>query len=224
MTCVHVTSLGAYVLGALDADDRLETERHLRDCPLCRDELVRLTPLPGLLGQVSLSDVTGPESAPWTDIAALPLAPTQSPTRRHPVWRGLGMAAAVAAIVVGVVVAGRVVVDDSTPAASVPAAAATWSTSAGSGGIDATAVLSARDWGTDIDLTMAGLPMGQRCRLVVRSDDGRAETAGWWTTGTGYGTTTAEIPASTSLDVDAIDRLEVVLASGRVLAVLTPPT
>jgi Putative zinc-finger len=221
VSCVHTTSLGAYVLGALDPGDRQDTEQHLRGCALCRDELVRMAPLPGLLGLVSLSDLVTIEAEPWAVDLPAPLTPTPTVNRR---WtRFAGTAAAVAAMVLGVIVAGRVVMDDpASPAQEATApATSTWSTAPGSttGRIDASAVLSDRAWGTDIDLAMADLPIGQRCRLVVRSVDGRAETAGWWTTG--YDST-AEIPASTSIDLAAIDRLEVVRADGQVLAVLGP--
>ena len=41
--------LGAHVLGGLDAGDRAAVEEHLAGCASCREEVVRLAPLPGLL-------------------------------------------------------------------------------------------------------------------------------------------------------------------------------
>jgi hypothetical protein len=207
MTCLQTVSLGAYVLGALDASERLEIEEHLRDCAYCRDELVRLSPLPGLLAQVSLDDVLAAEPPIRPPEATPPAKPSR--LRR----RILATVAAVALLVTGVSLAGRVVVnDDSTTTAT------TWSTSADAPGIKATAALVDRGWGTDIELTMDDLPARARCRLVVVGSDGRIETAGWWTTG--YAAQ-AEVPASTSIDSDAIDRMEI-RAGSRVLAVLSP--
>jgi anti-sigma factor RsiW len=211
MTCAQMTSLGAYVLGALDGPDRLATEEHLRECARCRDELVRLAPLPGLLAQVSLDELGEPEGDPVRE----PVAAWTEPSDDQPWWRRtriLASAAAVVAILSAVGIAGLVVVGPS------ETAAATWSTSPTSTGIDATATLSPRGWGTDVDLVMDDLPSRQRCRLVVWSDDGRVETAGWWTTG--Y-STSAEVPGSTSIDLASIDRMEV-HAGDRVLAVLHP--
>jgi hypothetical protein len=214
MTCVQMTSLGAYVLGALDGPERQALEEHLRECAHCRDELVRLAPLPGLLTQVSLDELGEPEG----DLVREPVAAWPSPQDARPWWRRarlLASAAAVVAILTAVGVAGVVVVGEDSPTET---AAATWTTAPASTGIDATATLSARGWGTDVQLAMDDLPAGQRCRLIVWSDDGRVETAGWWTTG--Y-TTSAEVPASTSIDLASIDRMEV-HAGDRVLAVLQP--
>ena len=41
--------LGIYVLGAISPADRALVVRHLATCPDCRDELVGLAALPGLL-------------------------------------------------------------------------------------------------------------------------------------------------------------------------------
>lgn len=45
-----------YVLGALSARERYRFERHLRCCAACRDELVWLVGLPGLLRRLSVAD------------------------------------------------------------------------------------------------------------------------------------------------------------------------
>lgn len=41
--------LGAYVLGSLGRRDVRAVDRHLRECPLCSEERVRLSALPRLL-------------------------------------------------------------------------------------------------------------------------------------------------------------------------------
>lgn len=56
MTCQHTMTLGVYLLGALDPSERSAFESHLSYCEICRGELVRLAPLPGLLNQISLGD------------------------------------------------------------------------------------------------------------------------------------------------------------------------
>ncbi|HKE71151.1 MAG TPA: zf-HC2 domain-containing protein [Nocardioidaceae bacterium] len=216
MTCMQTVSLGAYVLGALDADERQTVEEHLRDCAYCRDELVRLAPLPGLLSQVSLDELDEPEGDRPLDPATW-----QPPEESTPWWRRarvLASAAAVVAVLSAVGVAGQVVINDNNGQQTAQvAAAATWSTAPGSG-IQATATLSQHEWGTGVQLAMDNLPSQSRCRLVVWSNDGRMETAGWWTTGYSK---TAEVPTSTSINLGSISRMEV-RTNGHTLAVLQP--
>jgi anti-sigma factor RsiW len=45
-----------YVLGALSPAERYRFERHLASCPACRDELVGLAGLPGLLRRLSAAE------------------------------------------------------------------------------------------------------------------------------------------------------------------------
>jgi hypothetical protein len=85
MTCQHTMTLGVYLLGALEPAERSAFESHLSYCEICRGELVRLAPLPGLLNQISPEDFadsmppTGAEGAvathayPITEPVPLPL-------------------------------------------------------------------------------------------------------------------------------------------------------
>src|SRR6185295_10124746 len=80
-------SLGAYVLGALDPMERARFEEHLESCRACREELVQMAGLPGLLSRVSLEDALDPPSA----------APSPVRRRRFAAIGSVAAAAAVAA-------------------------------------------------------------------------------------------------------------------------------
>jgi anti-sigma factor RsiW len=56
MTCPRTVALGAYVLGALEREERAALEAHLETCDVCRDELDRLAPLPGLLSRLTVEE------------------------------------------------------------------------------------------------------------------------------------------------------------------------
>src|SRR2546421_3292041 len=56
MTCPQTSTLGVYLLGALEPEERSTFESHLYGCDQCRAELVRLAPLPGLLNQITVTD------------------------------------------------------------------------------------------------------------------------------------------------------------------------
>ena len=200
MTCPDI-ALGAYVLGALDAE-RLELERHLDDCASCRDALLEFANLPGLLRTLTLEEVT-----------AIPVArPRRTFSRRHAL---IATAAAISMALAGVL-AGRELSTNSAPQADV-----SWSATDGVGGIDTTARLSNQSWGTDIQLQLKDLEPGQLCKLVVHSRSGGSETTGWWATN--Y-LNEVDVPASTSIALPDIDRLDVVTAAGTVLTSLTPST
>ena len=98
---------------------------------------------------------------------------------------------------------------------------ATWTATNGVGGIDTTAELTSHGWGTDIQLGMTDLKPGEHCMLVVHGRDGTVETAGWWATPSTY---RADVPASTSIPLHDIDRLEVVTAGDTVLSTVSPAT
>ena len=81
------TSAGAYVLGALSAEERHAFELHLRECAECRAEVHDLAGLPGLLSRVPLRDVLAEEPSQPPD-TLLPALLTRVRRKRR-TWRGV---------------------------------------------------------------------------------------------------------------------------------------
>ncbi|GII85312.1 hypothetical protein Ssi03_33020 [Sphaerisporangium siamense] len=91
-------SLGAYTVGALDADEAARVETHLATCPECQAEFEELNGLTALLGRVSEGDIEQVASPPRAVLDRLVAASA----RRHRVNRILmSAAAAVGVVVVG---------------------------------------------------------------------------------------------------------------------------
>jgi len=251
MTCRESVSLGAYLLGALDGAERTEVELHLADCPRCQEELVQLSPLPGLLRHTPFEEMPETEAAmeavprlrtatrtvpphePAAPPGFEPFRPTgrgASPPRTEPSppqpishrrggrARRLLTAAsmAVAACATGAAVQFGVTRSDA-PAPQ-PVAATLSATDSGTQ-VAATAGLVRKAWGTEVELTLKGVPQGIRCSMVVHTRDGRAETGGTWASGAAY---TAAVPASTSARPEDISSIDIMSDSGRRLAQLMP--
>src|SRR3954468_13077433 len=212
LNCPDATiSLGAYVVGALDHTERTDLEAHLARCPMCRDELAELAPLPGLLSRLSVDEVlAGP---PTLDSAAADgamldrLLAAAAGERRHASRsRWLAVAAALA-IIAGVGTGAAVTTRDHGTHWQQTAAAA-------SGPVHLRVKLVDQANGTKLDMTMWGVESGQRCSLVAVSRDGRTETAGWWdATYAGK----AHITGTTSIARRDLTQLRVVTDAGKTL-------
>ncbi|MBB3728855.1 anti-sigma factor family protein [Nonomuraea dietziae] len=119
MTCEEVRlSLGAYTLGALDAEEAQEVEIHLASCEGCTDELMELEGLPVFLSKVSEKDVELVASPPREVLDRL----LNDRVKRHRRGRLLLVAAAsVAALAVGGTVL-TTLQDRTQPTSAAPAA------------------------------------------------------------------------------------------------------
>ncbi|MEU4741947.1 zf-HC2 domain-containing protein [Actinosynnema sp. NPDC023658] len=213
MSCDRTVALGAYLLGSLDPAERSSFERHVRGCTTCRREMVRLAPLPGLLGQVQLSDLELPFDDPAPDPDLRPLPPEPGPEfgfdpaqalppprrRRWPVL--VGAAALVVLVALGVLLVPRLTGGDGPDTV-------TWHASDATSGVVASANLIGKSWGTELWMNMENAPKGVRCKLIVHDRAGRTEIGGWWGTDHAPG---ERIPGSTSFPVDQIERLDVVV-------------
>jgi len=235
MTCQHTMTLGVYLLGALDPVERSAFESHLSYCDICRVELVRLSPLPGLLNQITMADFaeelppTGAEGGTTTRVPVQsrpvldPLPPVTdpvpaqrasaddepSPTERasKPRASRFWQVAGIAAAVV-VLAAGAFFGWRAIrePVAPPQAEGVTWSVTQGAASAEARLV--DHEWGTEIQSKIHGLPSDRECYLVVYDAYGNREVAGWW--GTDHDPE-VEIPGSTSFQSSKIVRLEYLL-------------
>jgi anti-sigma factor RsiW len=208
MTCLHEIDVGAYVLGALEPEEREQVARHITGCASCEATLRELEGLPAWLSQVpppaALPDHPVPSELAFRRLqrsaaGGTARSRTWMPGRR----RFLAVAAAVAIGAAGVT--GAVV-------ASTGGAPTTVSATAGS--VHAKAALQPAGAGTSITLSMAGVPSGERCRLVAEDRSGRWATASEWTADYhGDVHITGRVP----MDTDDIQRLVVRTLDGHTL-------
>jgi predicted anti-sigma-YlaC factor YlaD len=213
LDCTDATiSLGAYVVGALDHTERAELEAHLAYCPMCRDELAELAPLPGLLSRLTVDEaVAGPPALDIADPDGAMLDRLLAAARERRRASRTSWVAAAAAVVIlvgastGAVIATR---DHGTHWQQAVAASA--------GSVHLRVRLVDQANGTKIDMTMSGVARGERCNLVAVSRDGRTESAGWWDA-TYAGT--AHITGTTSISRRDLTQLKVVTDAGKTLVV-----
>lgn len=195
---------GAYALGALEPDDRRAFERHLADCRICADDVRSFAPISGLLAQIDrseLDDVAGAHTA--TAIARRVRLEEQRLRTSRQRWRvaALGAAAAGLLVICGfVVAANRDSSTESRPELPPNVAAAVTMSQA-----ESTAVFtSARGWGTEIYIELAGLPPREQYQLWA------VDRAGTWSAAATWGPTPtgrAKVTGATSLQADTIDRV-----------------
>jgi anti-sigma-K factor RskA len=171
------------VLGAADARERLLLEGHLRDCPVCSEEMAHLAPLPELLAQVPMNLV--PRYAPPRRRRSRARARRRMPPRVSL----MAALAAVAAVAVAAGIAGGLALtgrDGSPPRAPASAGRSAAAHSIAFSGenpathVRATAVLTPTSWGTRIELWLNGAPLNKNCRLIVVVRGGASEDAGIW--------------------------------------------
>jgi hypothetical protein len=220
MTCPRTVALGAYVLGALEREERAALEAHLETCDICRAELDRLAPLPGLLSRLTVQEAAVLDTAEPVPTDLAPAAESSAPLeralfevarerRRSRLMRVAAVAAALLLAAVALVGAPLIAGDGAEAPAPLTAAASDPRT-----GVHGAAELTREPWGTRVELSLAGVRPGERCRLVARASGGRSEVAATWRVG--Y-LGTAEVPGAVAIPADRLASLDVVTADDRVL-------
>jgi predicted anti-sigma-YlaC factor YlaD len=176
MTCEETTlSLGVYLVGALDADERAEVEAHLRDCPDCQAELAELAALPSMLERLTIDDFPlEPLQAP-AELFDRVAARARAEEKRRAVsrYRRLTAVAAAAVLIAGAGVGSAIVFhghhDNGTKVFSHTQA-----------GVTMRVTLASQATGTGLRVTVSGLPRNEHCSLIAIAKDGTRDIAGRW--------------------------------------------
>jgi anti-sigma factor RsiW len=201
--CPDQVNVGAYVLDALEPDERERMQRHLRTCRACAADHDDLAGLPTRLATVPAPDVA---AARPPGLLALHRRLGAEPRRRR------ARAPTVAAALLGVAVTAGVVAVRTADRASEPDVL-----SAASGEVHAQAALTATRNGTRIALVLGGVPAHEQCRLVGVGRRGGRQTAGTWTAGYDGA---ASVTGWVSWEPADIERLVVESLDGAALVVL----
>ena len=210
-------SLGSFVLGSLDPVEQGVVVAHLSSCSRCSRTTFEFASMPAVLNQVDEMDL---KCAPPQDVLIRTLAsaraelaaterPTQVRSRTHRYWLALGVSVAAAAVIFGVS-------DLRSSSPELPAITAHSFVSAtnSSTGVSATADFLGTATGTQVTLSLNGVPPEEHCQLVVVGTDGRQEVAATWVA-TYAGE--AQVTGTTSLSVHQIVWFNVVTVDGRTL-------
>jgi hypothetical protein len=221
----------AYVMGALDPQDRRAYEEHLSMCARCTAAVSELAGMPGLLAQVPTQQMLAPrvtpEPVPDTLLPRLARA-IRVQQRRRRVWSGV-IAGAAACLIAGVVVT-------TTPWSSSEPQSPTQSqgtalpmTADADVPVTATVRLASAAWGTRVNLECTyeseeNLPeksWGERkyTLVVIPRDGGQAQQVAAWTAVPGKTVTPA---GSTSLRTGQIQEIRLVNSRGATVLHVSP--
>lgn len=202
--------LGSYLAGALNSDDRLEVESHLGRCGECREELARLSALPAALARLSPSEFEAEDLAPPLSLlpGLLARAAKAESRGRHRLWAWRAVATAAiattaAAGVVGLVAKGA----SSGPVFPLRPAVAL-------AGLNGRVTLDHKPWGTEMVLSLSGLPQGTSCVAVVVGRDGKAQEIGNWGP---TPTRVATVEVATSLSSGTLGGITIETTTGKPL-------
>lgn len=171
-------SLGAYVLGQLDAQEAAEVSAHIDNCHDCQAELEQLRPVVAALGSAGRAPAT-PEELPLSALTKRVDAALSEEARRRRRVRttrlGIALTSAAALVAVAVIAFATLSSPDPAPVAieqvliEVPDAR---------GDVTASAGLIAHTWGVEVVLTASGFTSGEVFQVDIVGVDGTRSTAG----------------------------------------------
>lgn len=172
-------SLGAYVLGHLDEDEKAGLEAHLEACPKCRSELEQLGGVARLLPHADpVRFETAPEPSAelgrkiFAEVGAEEAAESKRRRRRRRLSFGFGgIATAAAAVALALVVIPGSGSGGSTPEQHVKFLSLP-------PGVEIGAMLEPHSFGTEIRVYVSGVRSGTLCKVFLKGDDGTRYPAG----------------------------------------------
>jgi len=216
---------GAYVLDALEPDERRAFEEHLRTCEDCARSVSALAPLRELLSKVDPAMLDSPEDELRVPDTLLPALLQQVRRRRRRRLTMTVAAASSAALLAGAGVVGLLRDDGAPeqpgPQASVSAGSPEQMEQLGQNVVEATVTMESVPWGTRLNLTCTysdsgdgygyAPPVPPIYALVVHTRDGRTEQVATWKAVPGR---SATLSAATAADVADIASIDVRTTSG----------
>ncbi|MDH3294768.1 MAG: zf-HC2 domain-containing protein [Acidimicrobiia bacterium] len=163
----------AYILGALDGQDRRDFELHLSQCRACTGEVNEFAPLPSLLAKVDPAAIDHTPSVGLQErITTAARSELSTLRRRHHIWR----AAAVASTAAAAVLAGLLLLNRDTTVAPPQQATTIISSTAAETNVS----VIPKGWGTEIVLNIADLPYRDGYQLWTVDAGGSWTNAATW--------------------------------------------
>jgi len=221
--------LGAYALGALDADEAADFERrHLQDCAQCRFELNEIIALREALDEVPPEafldgppeggDLLLQRTLRQVRAEEEKLQPSMRPARRP--RRGLAVvAAAVVALAAlgGGVVVGRQTA--TTPVAQGPMQPGTRQVTGqdSATGVTMTAAVQPFNGWVRVNASVQGVHAGEKCELRVNTKDGQSVVLGSWQVSPAWEANGFNIEGNNLVPPDQVKSIDIVTVDGRKL-------
>ena len=197
----------AYVLGALDAEDRRLFERHLDECEVCAADVASFAPIPGLLAKADLAPAEPVPPSILADASTRVLDERHALVASRAKWRWTAAAAVVALIAVAL--SGFSSQPDVTALALEPE----W-------GVTGEVTVSARGWGTEVGFDLAQLPPEVTCIAWAVDDEGEWQQVAWWGPTASH---RARVTGASSLQLEDVSEI-VVTTTDRSEIVTRAPT
>lgn len=161
----------AYVLDALEANERREFELHLAECGQCRADVSSMAPLPGMLGRMDASELEPAPPAIADRAVAAVRSEWRSISASRNRWRIAAGLAAVLAVVVWLAAP-----DPAPPPEPPDAVLLIIDQSVGGGEI----AIDRRGWGTYVEIQLSDVPVRDEYIAWAVTADGRRQTVATW--------------------------------------------